>query len=144
MLYIDLNMARAGVVAHPGQWAESGYQEVQKPPKRYRIIDVLALLELLGFEELEQHQRARANWVDAALEGGVAGRDSGWTESLAVGSEHVVAGLKQALGMKVRNCEVTEGGDTPMLREPQVAYRGRFGLEIGRLSAGNGALWEQS
>ncbi len=37
------------------------------PPHRYRIIDVQALMELLGFENFEQHQHARANWVDAAL-----------------------------------------------------------------------------
>ena len=143
VLYIDLNMVRAGVVAHPGQWAESGYQEVQKPPKRYRIIDLLALLELLGFEDLEPHQRARANWVDAALEPGVEGRDGIWTEGLAVGSEKFVEGIKQALGMRGRYREVSEGGDAYRLRKPPVAYGGHFGHETGLLSAENGVFWEQ-
>ena len=64
-------MVRAGVVAHPAQWAESGYREVQNPPKRYRIVDVQALMELLGFTQFEQHQHTRAKWVEAALERGL-------------------------------------------------------------------------
>ena len=40
LVYIDLNMVRAGVVNHPGQWKESGFSEIQKPPKRYAIIDL--------------------------------------------------------------------------------------------------------
>lgn len=144
LLYIDLNMVRAGVVTHPAQWAESGYWEVQNPPNRYRVIDVQALIELVGLRELEQHQLARANWVDAALDRGLEGRDSAWTESLAVGSEHFVEGIKQALGMKGRYREVTQGGDAHMLREPPAAYNRRFGHEMSPLSAINGVLWEQS
>ena len=29
--YIDLNMVRAGVVDHPREWRELGYQEIQNP-----------------------------------------------------------------------------------------------------------------
>lgn len=35
MAYIDLNMVRAGVVRHPGEWPISGYREIQDPPVRY-------------------------------------------------------------------------------------------------------------
>jgi putative transposase len=38
VVYIDLNMVRAGVVNHPGQWNESGFCEIQEPPKRYAIM----------------------------------------------------------------------------------------------------------
>ena len=38
LVYIDMNMVRAGVVQHPGEWAHGGYREIQQPPKRYRII----------------------------------------------------------------------------------------------------------
>ena len=89
-------MVRAGVVAHPEQWPESGNCEIQPPPKRYRVINVQALMDLVDFEELDQHQLARANWADAALERGLPGRDSRWTESLAVGSEHFVEAIEQA------------------------------------------------
>ena len=39
MLYIDMNMVRAGVVAHPKEWVFSGYQEIQNPKQRYSLID---------------------------------------------------------------------------------------------------------
>jgi hypothetical protein len=32
-------MVRAGEVDHPAKWSHGGYQEIQQPPKRYRIID---------------------------------------------------------------------------------------------------------
>ena len=32
LVYIDLNMVRAGVVSHPEKWKESGFTEIQKPP----------------------------------------------------------------------------------------------------------------
>jgi putative transposase len=32
LVYIVLNMVRAGVVNHPGEWKESGFAEIQKPP----------------------------------------------------------------------------------------------------------------
>ena len=38
LTYIDLNMVRAGAVAHPSQWESCGYQEIQKPRERYSII----------------------------------------------------------------------------------------------------------
>ncbi|HSK29625.1 MAG TPA: transposase [Candidatus Limnocylindria bacterium] len=54
LVYIAVNMVRAGVVNHPGQWKESGFSEIQKPPKRYIIIDFQSLSELrvCGFEKL--------------------------------------------------------------------------------------------
>jgi len=38
LIYIDLNMVRAGVVSHPSEWSVCGYNDIQKPPLRYRII----------------------------------------------------------------------------------------------------------
>ncbi len=39
LTYIDLNMVRTGVVKHPSDWEFSGYNEIQNPRQRYRIID---------------------------------------------------------------------------------------------------------
>jgi len=64
VVYIDLNMVRAGVVNHPGQWNESGFCEIQEPPKRYSIIDLRAISELCGFGEL-------ADWVRQGGQTGV-------------------------------------------------------------------------
>jgi putative transposase len=43
LIYIDMNIVRAGVVTHPGKWKHSAYHEIQSPPKRYRIIDRIVL-----------------------------------------------------------------------------------------------------
>lgn len=38
LMYIDLNMVRAGVVKHPSEWKHGGYHEIIDPVQRYRII----------------------------------------------------------------------------------------------------------
>jgi putative transposase len=48
LVNIDLNMVRAGAISHPVEWEQSGYREIQKPPKRYVIIDLPILSELNG------------------------------------------------------------------------------------------------
>ena len=35
VVYIDLNMVRAGMVKHPRAREHSGYREIHKPPSRY-------------------------------------------------------------------------------------------------------------
>ncbi len=39
LVYIDLNMVRAGVVKHPSEWAFCEYNEIQAPRERYALID---------------------------------------------------------------------------------------------------------
>ena len=48
LTYVDLNMVRAGVAAHPAAWESAGYHEIQSPPARFRIIDRSALADTLG------------------------------------------------------------------------------------------------
>jgi putative transposase len=48
LLYMDLNMVRAGVVTHPEQWQDCGYVEIQNPKARRRIIDEEQLMGLTG------------------------------------------------------------------------------------------------
>ena len=39
LVYIDLNMVRAGVVRHPSEWLFLGYNEIQAPRSRYGLIN---------------------------------------------------------------------------------------------------------
>jgi putative transposase len=83
LVYIDLNMVRAGVVS-PREWAYSGYREIQEPPERYAVIDLRGLSALCGFAELGDLQTAHRHWVEQTLEGGQTLRDDRWSESIAV------------------------------------------------------------
>jgi putative transposase len=74
IIYIDLNMVRAGVVNHPLKWVYSGFYEVQQSPKRYRLIDLPTLLALCGFSKQVDFQQARRQWVEQALQGALAMR----------------------------------------------------------------------
>ncbi len=67
LVYIDLNMERAGVVRYPSDWAWSGYREIQTPPKRYGIVDLGELNSLCGFSELAEFQKAHRQWGEEAL-----------------------------------------------------------------------------
>jgi len=62
MVYIDLNMVRAGVVSQPIGWGVCGYREIQQPPQRYAIIDRLTLRELLGIQS--DGLKRTACWLD--------------------------------------------------------------------------------
>jgi len=137
LVYIDLNMVRAGVVNHPEQWKESGFSEIQKPPKRYAIIDLQRLSELSGFADLRDFQRAHREWVEHGLENGVAVRDECWSEAIAVGSLGFVESVKNQLGVKAAHRDVIEADGTYTLREPAEAYANDFTDENEALSAEN-------
>jgi REP-associated tyrosine transposase len=68
LVYIDLNMVRASVVAHPAEWVHSGYCEIQNPPERYAVIDLNALSSICGFRDDKKHfQRAHGEWERTQL-----------------------------------------------------------------------------
>ena len=92
LLYIDLNMVRAGVVNHPGDWHESGFSELLAKRQRYKTLDTNALMELLGIGEHEQLIMQRKEWVTQALDSGLGEdtKDPRWTGGIAVGSYEFV------------------------------------------------------
>ncbi|MGH7846921.1 MAG: transposase [Candidatus Binatia bacterium] len=116
LLYIDLNMVRAGVINHPSNWVHSGYREIQKPPKRYAIIDLQELTALCGFADLKNFQRAHRQWVDQALSEKRAVRDHRWSESIAVGSLSFVENVKRDLGSRAAHRAVEENQFVPSSR----------------------------
>jgi putative transposase len=79
LVYVDLNMVRAGVVSHPAEWLHAGYHEIQNLRKRYVIIDHERLLKLVGRDSLPDLQRNHRNWVADKLASGALDRDERWT-----------------------------------------------------------------
>ena len=142
LVYIDMNMVRAGVVSHPQGWAHSGYNEVQNPPTRYRLIDLAALATLCGFSATEALQQAHRQWVTSALVEDHAMRQAHWSESIAVGSARYVEGVKEKLGMMATHREVVQAEGSYALREPVVAYKDDSDHEIVRPSTTTGLYWD--
>jgi len=130
VVYIDLNMVRAGVVEHPAAWEVGGYHEIQQARARYRIIDRAALAEALGVA-LPALADVHRHWVEAALRDGHGQRDRRWTDSVGVGSRGFVAALQHDLGQRGRYRAIAADGDRYVLRDAAAAY--------GRHSAGETA-----
>lgn len=105
MVYIDLNMVRAGVVKHPKDWSFGGYRYILAPPKRYRL------------------RETYRNWVDSAIMRRDIKRQPQWTESIAVGDKVYVEKVKDQMGYKAIGRKVVENGDSFVLKEPQVSYQ---------------------
>lgn len=99
LTYIDMNMVRAGVVNHPSEWPVSGYNEIQRIPLSYRVIDLDSLCELTDSRSIAALQSSHQQWVEHSLRAGSRGREPHWTEAVAVGSEVFIEGLKVRLGM---------------------------------------------
>lgn len=118
LVYIDLNMVRAGIVSHPSQWKVSGYNEIQSPPVRYRIIDYGSLLELGGFTDIATFRARHRQWVEFSLSSGQADREPHWTESVAVGPESFIAEMKSQLNTRIYHRSITQtASDTCVIQD---------------------------
>ena len=122
LTYIDLNMVRAGVVDDSTDWPESGYAELMQDGQRYQLLDYEALGELLGVTDRSEIQKARRTWVEETVRRNSLTRDSCWSESLAVGDEEFLVGVKARLGFKGRQRAVKKGEQGFVLRENETSY----------------------
>ena len=123
LIYIDLNMVRAGIVRHPRQWPHSGYHEIQQPPKRCRIIDHDALLDLCGLRSLTALRSAHTDWIATELKREASmQRDPRWTESIAVGQRKFVENIRQRLGRRVTGRKCIELDQGFQLKEASAPY----------------------
>jgi putative transposase len=143
LVYIDLNMVRAGVVSHPSNWPHSGYWEIQNPPKRYGIIDLPELSSLCGFNGVTDFQQAHREWVTEALSRESLVREGNWSEAIAVGNLNFIEKVKSELGSKAAHREVTQLEATHVLREEGEAYGRNFGGKAEPLSLENTRFWNE-
>ena len=130
LTYIDLNMARAGVVAHPREWPHGGYNELQLPRSRYRVLDLEGLATLTGYASVGELQSVHRDQVETSLTGGAGARDSSWTESIAVGSKAFAEKARSGLGLSklhpTTRCDLRRH----VLREEHPRYAGRIPSRI--------------
>jgi putative transposase len=122
MVYIHMNMVRAGMVDHPIEWVESGYYEIENPKLRYSIIDYNALLDVLGVESICQLQKLQSEWVQEALKRDDLKREPKWTESIAVGDEAFIEKIRLQLAIRPSPGRVMQTDDGFTLAEGDFPY----------------------
>jgi len=108
------------VVADPCDWRQSGYREIQNPPKRYGIIDLRELSSSCGFSEIAEFQQAHRRWVDDALTSERTAREGWWSEALAVGNLSFVEKVKSELAFKapIRDLDRSSGSNRSIASAP--------------------------
>ena len=126
LVYIDMNMVRAGVVDHPARWAYSRYNEIQNPRRKCILISYDVLMKLSGFTDYYEFQNAHRGWIEAALDQPNSGRDPHWTDSIAVGSKAFVHSIQNKLGTKTKGRKVRQFDSGFELREPLFDYIRHF------------------
>jgi len=141
LVYIDLNMVRAGVVKHPSEWPYGGYNEIQNPAKRYSIIDQKSLLRKCGAKDPVQFRYDHKHWVEDVVNNGKAIKELAWSESIAVGSKRFVEEIKGKLGSKAMGRKVIKNNEHYTLKEPHVPYDTLFTPEMEALSLKNTYFW---
>ena len=134
VVYIDLNMVRAGVVEHPGQWSSGGYHEIQSAPARCRTVDRAALAELVGVGSVSRLAKAHGEWIDAALAESAHRRVPEWSESIVVGGREFVERISGELGARARHRQIESCGDFDALHDPKASYSSLFRLEMAGFS----------
>lgn len=141
MVYIDLNMVRAGVVKHPSEWPFCGYNEIENPRQRYSLIDYPRLMALLQIRDINGLQESCENRVGDAIKEMDQSRDSKWTESIAVGNERFIETIKDLLGIKAKGRKIIGREKGYQLREPATSYGAHFAPENGLLRSQNTYYW---
>ena len=129
LVYIDLNMVRAGVVDHPSKWPHGGYNEIQSPHRKNIIIGYERLRKLAGFKDYESFASAHRKWVQSALEEIEVKRESRWTESIAVGGSAFIERIKNAMGAMAKGRSIQLSERAFELREARSAYTAIFDPE---------------
>lgn len=122
MVYIDLNMVRAGVIKHPAEWPFGGYHEIQAGSSGNRIIELSDLQEVFGFRSPDEATLSLQNWANEALQSRRLSREECWTKSIAVGSREFVDRIKRELRERGIGKRVVEGTSLCTLREQEAKY----------------------
>jgi len=141
MLYIDLNMVRAGVVSHPSEWEYCGFNEIQNPKKRYRLIDYDQLLTLLNMDTKENLQKAYCRWVEDAIEKQGKIYEGKWSQSIAVGDNTFIENIMKELGPKARYRRAMGEGTEFQLKEDKTPYGHDSDIENYDSTAKNTYVW---
>jgi putative transposase len=96
------------VVQHFAEWAHGSYLDIQQPPKRYRIINIPALVEQVGFNDITRIQQRLCQWLNEELTMNNSIWKKAWTKSLTAGIKSFVENVHILLGTKATDRKITE------------------------------------
>ena len=122
LVYIDMNMVRAGVVSHPSEWEFCGYNEIRKPRRKCILISYEPLFNLAGYPDYESFRMAHRGWIQAEVAKVESRRMPCWSESLAVGSEGFVEDIQSRLAHRARGRRKRSIENGFELRESSLPY----------------------
>jgi putative transposase len=114
--YVELNMVRCGVVAHPREWEWSGYAELMGLRKRNRLLDVDKLLWLVRAATVEEFRANFNSMLDQAIINDELKRQEKWASAIAVGSHEFVVEIERRVRSRQQMDAQQESG-TWVLRE---------------------------
>lgn len=144
LVYIDLNMVRAGVVKQPSQWLFGGYNEIQSPKRKNVLINYDRLVDILGMQSYDAVKQNHKMWVNEELAVDRNQREEKWTKSVAVGSKEFVESVQMNLGSRANGRNVQGGEAAYQLREPTGTYNPILGAEKGNIGDNNGYIWSNN
>ncbi len=121
MTYVDMNMVRAGVVSHPVDWPSAGYHEIQKPPSRYRLLDLETCIQVLGISNYKDLTVWQRDQISDALKKSQQ-REDCWTSAVAVGDKSYLIQVAKRLGIRARHREIIEQDRRCILKEASGPY----------------------
>jgi putative transposase len=124
--YIELNMVRCGVVAHPREWKWCGYHEIMGARQRYRLLDLERLCWRLETGRLEEVRKNLAVTLEEMIAQDELKRQPCWTESLAVGRPSCLEQIKPMIFSRQETEIVEEAPDLWILKEAEIPYRPEF------------------
>ena len=122
MVYIDLNMVRAGVVDHPKEWQYTGYKEIINPKQRYSIINHEMLR---GFFRVKSNERLRKEYnllIERELNKGLLNHNPDWSEGIAIGDEDFISLIQRKLGIRTEKRKIEDEENRWLLHEPGISY----------------------
>jgi len=128
LIYIDLNMVRTGLIAHPTQWPFSGYNEIQNPKRKNILIHYEKLMELLAIDSYDLLREYHRGWVEEYLNNESNSRDDKWSKSIAVDSKGFVEKVKFLLGAMAKGRKSLKAAEGYQLRDPSAPYNAYFAI----------------
>jgi hypothetical protein len=141
----NTRLKRAGAAGRTLLWrsvVRSGFNETQKPPQRYRLIDLERLAHLCAMPSLEALQTAHRKWVGEALAQRPR-RDACWSEAIAVGGKQFIERVQLQLGLAATHRKIEASVELHALREEGAAYERHSRPEKGVLSVDNSHFWQE-